>query len=475
MLSEKILFKLLLLLCLLTFGFYCHFLVELNSQLNDANIYSNDTKIYSNDTKIYSNDTKIHSNDTKFHSNDTKIHSNDTKIHSNDTKIYSNDTKIYSKDTKIYSNDTKIYSKDTKIYSKDTKIHLNDTKIYSNNTKIYSNNTKICSTGTKIYSNDTIYYLVLGDSFARGVFKPIDAVKRSRSYSYADALHERLIETYPNLVLKKFARGGQTTRTLIRDQLPNAIKFIKRNRGLTKLVTISIGKNDFMGCKNSECDRRIRRTVYYLKNKIIPELKKVGGEGVQYLATTYHNVRNNFDALDNSLIKVYNENGVKVVDMRKIITNETGCIYTYWCNYRNGHPNINGSRAVADVLYTNIASGKKNKEESFKSIVISTLESGLCHGYITNCKGDTMFDRGVKYCTGRCLVSKRDNIPNKDPYCPHMVVRMKDGTDKDQTISRVNKSGCFEVSGDRTRYKFAEIECPKTLPKPCRNVAAGDW
>ncbi|CAG8458270.1 17479_t:CDS:1, partial [Racocetra persica] len=54
-----------------------------------------------------------------------------------------------------------------------------------------------------------------------------------------------------------------------------------------------------------------------------------------------------------------------------------------------------------------------------------------------------MFDRGVKYCTGRCLVSKRDNIPNKNPYCPHMVVRMKNRTNE-ETISRVNKSDCFE-------------------------------
>ncbi|CAG8794951.1 8360_t:CDS:2, partial [Cetraspora pellucida] len=89
---------------------------------------------------------------------------------------------------------------------------------------------------------------------------------------------------------------------------------------------------------------------------------------------------------------------------------------------------------------------KKNKEEYFKSIVISTFESGICHGYITNCKGDTMFNREMRYCTGRCLVSIHDNIPNKDPYCPNMVVRMK----------------------------FEEIECPKTLPNPCINTTAED-
>ncbi|CAG8808371.1 17261_t:CDS:1, partial [Racocetra fulgida] len=45
------------------------------------------------------------------------------------------------------------------------------------------------------------------------------------------------------------------------------------------------------------------------------------------------------------------ENGVKVVDMRNIITKETACSYTYMCDYHNKHPNVNGSNAIADVLY----------------------------------------------------------------------------------------------------------------------------
>ncbi|CAG8595012.1 12348_t:CDS:2 [Racocetra persica] len=113
--------------------------------------------------------------------------------------------------------------------------------------------------------------------------------------------------------------------------------------------------------------------------------------------------------------------------------------------------------------------------EFFTSIVISTLESGICHGYVTDCKGHTLFDRGIKYCTGRCLVSKRDNIQNKNPYCPHMVVRMKNRTNEDQTISKVNKNGCFEVSGNTTSYKFAEIKCPEKLPGDCRDPTADDW
>ncbi|CAG8506532.1 2606_t:CDS:2 [Racocetra persica] len=223
------------------------------------------------------------------------------------------------------SNDNKIYSNDPKTYSNNTKIHSNDTKIYSNDTKIYSNDTKIYSHDTKIYSNDTkIYYLVLGDSFAHGVFKPSDKVVHS--YSYADALYERLKETNPNIVLKKFAHGGHNTGKLISEQLGEATKFMKHNRGLIKLVTITIGLNDVERCLKtspSKCDIRIHKIVNNLKNTIIPKLKKAGGKDVQYWATTYHNAHANLDQLSDSLIKVYRENGFNVVDMRKIITKET--------------------------------------------------------------------------------------------------------------------------------------------------------
>ncbi|RIB02608.1 hypothetical protein C2G38_862337 [Gigaspora rosea] len=211
--------------------------------------------------------------------------------------------------------------------------------------------------GLNAKSKDTkIYYLVLGDSYARGVFKPSDKVVRS--YSYADALYERLTVTNPNLVLKKFARGGHTTTTLINDQLKKVTDFMKLNSGLTKLVTITIGKNDFSSCHKGnafECENRLLKIMYNLNNTIIPTLKEAGGEGVQYWATTYHNINLNDNALYDSLIKVYNENGVKVVDMRNIITSETACGYTYLCNYKNHHPNVNGSHAIANVLYGNLS------------------------------------------------------------------------------------------------------------------------
>ncbi|CAG8830780.1 5763_t:CDS:1, partial [Cetraspora pellucida] len=57
------------------------------------------------------------------------------------------------------------------------------------------------------------------------------------------------------------------------------------------------------------------------------------------------------------------------------------------------------------------------------------------------------------------------------------VVRMKDVQTKiklSQEEEGDNKCGCFEVSGDRVRCKFEEIECPKALPKPCINTTAVD-
>ncbi|RIB00687.1 hypothetical protein C2G38_2233408 [Gigaspora rosea] len=208
--------------------------------------------------------------------------------------------------------------------------------------------------GLNAQSNDTkAYYIVLGDSFARGISDPGN--NSSTIYSYADALYEQLKATNPNLVLKKFAHGGQSTKTLISDQLKRVTNFMKLNSGLTKLITITIGKCDFKDCNNtSECTNRLNEIVYNLNTTIIPMLKEAGGKGVQYGATTNYNVYLNSNELDDSLIKVYSENGVKVADMRNIITNETACNYTYLCDYHNGHPNVNGSHAIADVLYSNL-------------------------------------------------------------------------------------------------------------------------
>ncbi|CAG8490668.1 12565_t:CDS:1, partial [Cetraspora pellucida] len=202
--------------------------------------------------------------------------------------------------------------------------------------------------------NNKIYYLALGDSFPSGV--SISGLppgnKIFPAYSYADALYDMLKKKNTNLELKKFARGGEPSDDLIINQLNNVTNFMKSNSGLTKLVTITTGINDFRNCSNStnfsECFKsKLNNLTSNLNNMIIPRLKEAGGEGVQYVGTTYFF----YPSLDDSLVSIYSANGFKVVDFRRIITNDTKCDYTYQCKYGDIHPTPNGSQAIANVLF----------------------------------------------------------------------------------------------------------------------------
>ncbi|CAG8730837.1 26051_t:CDS:2, partial [Racocetra persica] len=161
------------------------------------------------------------------------------------------------------------------------------------------------------------------DSFAAGIdiSGPYPGNETTPGYSYANALYELLKENHPNLELKKFARSGEISDGLIANQLTNATSFMKAFKGL-----------------------------------IIPSLKEAGGEGVQYAATTYFDSFSFYAMLDDSLVSLYINNGFKVADLRYVITNNTICNYTYWCDYKNWHPNSNGGRAIANVLFSNLSS-----------------------------------------------------------------------------------------------------------------------
>ncbi|CAG8630598.1 21024_t:CDS:1 [Cetraspora pellucida] len=218
---------------------------------------------------------------------------------------------------------------------------------------------------------NALYYVSLGDSFAAGVdiSGPYPGNKITPSYSYANALYKLLkkhtnlkskkVAHHTNIKLKKFARSGETSDGLIANQLTNATNFMKSNPGLTKVVTITIGKNDFNHCfppyKTSNITKclghALNHLVKNLNEKIIPCLKEAGGEGVQYAATTYYNYFSYFKMLDDKLVSLYVNNGFEVIDIKHIITDDMICDYTHWCNYKDWHPNLNGGRAIASVLF----------------------------------------------------------------------------------------------------------------------------
>ncbi|CAG8480462.1 3867_t:CDS:2 [Dentiscutata erythropus] len=119
---------------------------------------------------------------------------------------------------------------------------------------------------------------------------------------------------------------------------------------------------------------------------------------------------------------------------------------------------------IACCLVANIVDGQGN---FFTSTVISTLEKGtICHGYVTNCKGKVIFDKGTQDCSGNCTVSQRNNIPGNQPYCPHMVVHSVKGTKANLSINRVNQSACFEVKETSPeKFDFAQTkDCPNPVP-----------
>ncbi|CAG8835612.1 42617_t:CDS:2, partial [Gigaspora margarita] len=108
------------------------------------------------------------------------------------------------------------------------------------------------------------------------------------------------------------------------------------------------------------------------------------------------------------------------------------------------------------------------KEEFFSMKIISTLKKGTkCHAFVSDCKGNVLFQRRMKDCSSTCLVMKRNDIPANASYCPSMVVHGKDGNKGQKAVKNVDKSGCFKVSGNATHFGFREMNCPKKLPEIC--------
>src|SRR5436305_13963057 len=94
---------------------------------------------------------------------------------------------------------------------------------------------------------------------------------------------------------------------------------------------------------------------------------------------------------------------------------------------------------------------------AYKMTVISTLKEGTtCHGYVIDCKSHVLFDKGMQDCSGTCLVSQRDDIPNGVPYCPHMIV----GGEGNRPPIKIKGDSCFKVDGEPSKWTYKKIRCP---------------
>ncbi|CAI2181761.1 7518_t:CDS:2, partial [Funneliformis geosporum] len=94
-------------------------------------------------------------------------------------------------------------------------------------------------------------------------------------------------------------------------------------------------------------------------------------------------------------------------------------------------------------------------EASNMFYVLSTLEEGTtCHAYITDCKGHVLFNKSPMDCSGSCLVTKRDNVPD-GPYCPHMILHQNSGPGLEKHL-KLEGNHCAHVDGNNSTWTYKE-------------------
>ena len=109
-----------------------------------------------------------------------------------------------------------------------------------------------------------VFYVALGDSLATGAQPAPSGVENGllaangTNRGYVDVLHAAMRERIPNLQLRDFGCGGETTTSLIGGSLPHyvrrgyqrgsqlaeAVAFLRDHFGEIAFVTIDIGAND---------------------------------------------------------------------------------------------------------------------------------------------------------------------------------------------------------------------------------------
>lgn len=112
-----------------------------------------------------------------------------------------------------------------------------------------------------------VHYVALGDSLATGAQPAPSGVENrllaanGTNRGYVDAVYAAKREQIPNLQLRKFGCGGETTTSMLDGSLPHdlrcgyanssqlveALAFLREHEGRIAFVTIDIGGNDLFG------------------------------------------------------------------------------------------------------------------------------------------------------------------------------------------------------------------------------------
>jgi lysophospholipase L1-like esterase len=146
------------------------------------------------------------------------------------------------------------------------------------------------------------YYIALGDSFAASVQPDASGSYVVTSSGYAEDLQQLQRRVEPNLELRKFGCGGETTASMISgggpvcasSQLDSAVTFLNNHTGQVSLITIDIGINDLFACFgasgaiDSACVTAILPAIGSNLRTIVATLRGAAGPGTRIVGSTFY-------------------------------------------------------------------------------------------------------------------------------------------------------------------------------------------
>jgi lysophospholipase L1-like esterase len=161
----------------------------------------------------------------------------------------------------------------------------------------------------------TKYYLSVGDSYAVG-YQPrqnADGSGGSTTDGYADQLPALAKARGYKLKLRNFGCGGATTESLLKQkgctergrpasnrvnysgtQADAVVKFLKKNRARTELVTIIVSGNDVTKCAKAEnavtCVGEATTSINKNLKVLLKRIRAAGGKKLKIVGLTYPDV-----------------------------------------------------------------------------------------------------------------------------------------------------------------------------------------
>ena len=153
----------------------------------------------------------------------------------------------------------------------------------------------------------TRYYLSLGDSLAAGYQKLPTGGDSLTPNKYANLIHRRLKRRNPGLKLVNYGCPGESTQSYINggcrfplnetqktSQSARALKFLRKNRKRTALVTISMGSNNFLECVKGlaidiACIGNAQMKLANDMPRILKSLRKAAGKRVKIATLVPYN------------------------------------------------------------------------------------------------------------------------------------------------------------------------------------------